>query len=81
MSIQTKEQATEMKLMVFDIGGTEIKYATMDDDFGFYGKGHVLTPKDSYEDLPVRDLKIVRCAYGNDANLIGAFMNYREING
>ena len=38
-----------MKLMVFDVGGTEIKYAVMDEEFNIYDKGYVPTPYDSFE--------------------------------
>ena len=40
-----------MKLMVYDVGGTEIKYALMDEQFNIYDKGYVPTPKDSFEDF------------------------------
>ncbi|MBR2701375.1 MAG: ROK family protein [Erysipelotrichaceae bacterium] len=38
-----------MKLMTFDIGGTEIKYALMDDNYNIYQKGFVPTPHDTFE--------------------------------
>ena len=38
-----------MKLMVFDVGGTEIKYGLMDDDLKITENGHVPTPMDSFE--------------------------------
>ncbi len=38
-----------MKLMVFDVGGTEIKYAVMDEQFNTYDKGYVPTPQDTFE--------------------------------
>jgi predicted NBD/HSP70 family sugar kinase len=40
-----------MKVLVFDIGGTAIKYATMDQQAEFIEKGKVPTPKDSREDF------------------------------
>ncbi len=38
-----------MKLMVFDVGGTEIKYAVMDEKFNRYDSGYIPTPHDSFE--------------------------------
>ena len=38
-----------MKLMVFDVGGTEIKYSTIDDDLNITNQGYVPTPKESFE--------------------------------
>ena len=38
-----------MKLMVFDVGGTEIKYGVMDQDCNITDKGYVPTPMDSFE--------------------------------
>lgn len=38
-----------MKLMTFDVGGTEIKYALMDDNFSIYEHGYVPTPMDTFE--------------------------------
>ncbi|MBR4471895.1 MAG: ROK family protein [Erysipelotrichaceae bacterium] len=38
-----------MKLMAFDVGGTEIKYSLMDDDLNVYDSGYVDTPHDSFE--------------------------------
>ena len=38
-----------MKLMTFDVGGTEIKYAVMDEQFRVYERGYVPTPKDTFE--------------------------------
>lgn len=36
-----------MKVMIFDVGGTEIKYSVMDDAMNRYGSGSVPTPSDS----------------------------------
>lgn len=38
-----------MKLMVFDVGGTEIKYAVMDEELNLSDKGYVPTPQDTFE--------------------------------
>ena len=38
-----------MKLLVFDIGGTEIKYSIMDETLSMEHSGHVPTPIDSFE--------------------------------
>ncbi|MBQ2213181.1 MAG: ROK family protein, partial [Erysipelotrichaceae bacterium] len=38
-----------MKLMTFDVGGTEIKYALMDEQFNIYERGYVPTPMDTFE--------------------------------
>lgn len=38
-----------MKLMVFDVGGTEIKYSVMDEKLNQYTQGSVPTPMDSRE--------------------------------
>lgn len=38
-----------MKAMVFDVGGTEIKYSVMDDSMNYYESGSVPTPSDSQE--------------------------------
>lgn len=38
-----------MKVMVFDVGGTEIKYSVMDDAMNYYESGSVPTPSDSQE--------------------------------
>lgn len=40
-----------MTLMVFDIGGTEIKYCLMDETLSPRGRGSVPTPKENQEDL------------------------------
>lgn len=38
-----------MKLMVFDVGGTEIKHAILDDNFTMTDYGYVPTPMDTFE--------------------------------
>ena len=38
-----------MKLLTFDVGGTEIKYAVMDEDTNVYERGYVPTPLDSWQ--------------------------------
>lgn len=38
-----------MKVMIFDVGGTEIKYSVMDDAMNSYESGSVPTPSDSQE--------------------------------
>ena len=38
-----------MKLMVFDVGGTEIKYGVMDQDCNVTDKGYVPTPMDTFD--------------------------------
>ena len=38
-----------MKLMTFDVGGTEIKYAVMDESYTMYDSGFVPTPLDTFE--------------------------------
>ncbi len=38
-----------MKLMVYDVGGTEIKYSLMDEDLNVYDSGFTETPMDSFE--------------------------------
>ena len=40
-----------MKLMVFDVGGTEIKYALMDEDLKICDRGYVSTPKNSFDEF------------------------------
>ena len=44
-----------MKWMVFDVGGTEIKYSVMDETLARYGSGSVPTPmtcqKDFFEEI------------------------------
>ena len=36
-----------MKVMIFDVGGTEIKYSVMDDAMNRYESGSIPTPSDS----------------------------------
>ena len=38
-----------MKLMTFDVGGTEIKYAVMNEDYFVTHKGSLPTPMDSFD--------------------------------
>ena len=38
-----------MKLLTFDVGGTEIKYAVTDEEMNFTHKGYVPTPMDTFE--------------------------------
>ena len=38
-----------MRLLVFDVGGTEIKYAVMDEDTNVFDRGYVPTPMDSWQ--------------------------------
>lgn len=38
-----------MKVLVFDVGGTEIKYSLMDENLNDYDSGYVDTPLDSFE--------------------------------
>lgn len=38
-----------MKLLTFDVGGTEIKYAVADEKMNFTDKGYVPTPMDTFE--------------------------------
>lgn len=38
-----------MKKLVFDVGGSAIKYALMDNDANIYDKGSVVTPMDTFE--------------------------------
>ena len=38
-----------MKYMVFDVGGTAIKYSVMDEELRTYEKGEVPTPADTRE--------------------------------
>ncbi|MBO7677355.1 MAG: ROK family protein [Erysipelotrichaceae bacterium] len=38
-----------MKLLTFDVGGTEIKYAVSDENMNFTNKGYVPTPMDTFE--------------------------------
>ena len=38
-----------MKLLTFDVGGTEIKYAVIEDALSISNKGHIPTPMDSFE--------------------------------
>lgn len=38
-----------MKLLTFDVGGTEIKYAVTDEKMNFTHKGYVPTPMDTFE--------------------------------
>ena len=40
-----------MKILVFDIGGTYIKYALMDQSYAFLHRGRIRTPQDSREQL------------------------------
>ena len=40
-----------MKLAVFDVGGTEIKYALIEDALTIKDKGNVPTPRDSFSDF------------------------------
>ena len=38
-----------MKIMAFDVGGTEIKYGVIDDELNITEKGYVPTPMDNFE--------------------------------
>ena len=38
-----------MKVMVFDVGGTEIKYSVMDEQMNRFDAGSVPTPQDTQE--------------------------------
>ena len=38
-----------VKLLTFDVGGTEIKYAVTDENMNFTDKGYVLTPMDTFD--------------------------------
>lgn len=38
-----------MKLLTVDVGGTEIKYAVMDDELNIYDRGYYPTPMDTFE--------------------------------
>lgn len=40
-----------MKLLTFDVGGTEIKYAVSDENMNFTDKGYVPTPMDTFEEF------------------------------
>ena len=40
-----------MKRMVFDVGGTEIKYALMDEELNMSGRGYIRTPLESFTDF------------------------------
>ncbi len=38
-----------MKYLTIDVGGTEIKYAVMDEDLNIYDRGYVPTPMDTFD--------------------------------
>ena len=40
-----------MKVMVFDVGGTEIKYSLMDEELNIYDSGYIATPQDSFKEF------------------------------
>jgi len=42
-------EGTAMKVMVFDVGGTEIKYSVMDEQMNRFDAGSVPTPQDTQE--------------------------------
>ena len=48
-TFRTENDGNCMKVMVFDVGGTEIKYSVMDDTMNYYESGSVPTPGDSQE--------------------------------
>lgn len=54
-----------MKLMVFDAGGTEIKYAVMDEKMHIYERGYVATPKDSFDHF-AQEIYDIYAGFGND---------------
>ena len=47
-----------MKIMVFDVGGTEIKYSVMDEQMHRTDSGAVPTPQDTQELLESRGLRV-----------------------
>ena len=47
-----------MKVMVFDVGGTEIKYSVMDEQMNRFDAGSVPTPQDTQELLESRGLPL-----------------------
>lgn len=48
-----------MKKLVFDVGGSAIKYAIMDNDAHIYERGKELTPKDSLDSF----LNVLKSVY------------------
>ena len=54
-----------MKVMVFDVGGTEIKYSVMDDAMNYYESGSVPTPSvrasDTFFSSLFRDIPVSLC--------------------
>ena len=51
-----------MKVMVFDVGGTEIKYSVMDEQMNRFDAGSVPTPQDTQE--PFLDLSLIHIFRG-----------------
>jgi predicted NBD/HSP70 family sugar kinase len=47
--ISHQKKGNKMKLLVFDVGGTQIKYAVAEDALNLSEKGSVPTPSDSFE--------------------------------
>ena len=45
-----------MKVMVFDVGGTEIKYSVMDEQMNRFDAGSVPTPQDTQQSSAAADL-------------------------
>ena len=64
-----------MKILTIDVGATEIKSAVLDESLNF--SCHSVAGRRRY--LP--QMEIVRSRFGNDANLIGAFLTYQKVTG
>ncbi|MBO4218073.1 MAG: hypothetical protein IKX74_08025 [Erysipelotrichaceae bacterium] len=62
-----------MKLLTIDVGATEIKSAVLDESLNF----SCLSVAGRRRYLP--RMEIVRSQFGNDANLIGAFLTYQKV--
>ena len=59
-----------MKYMVFDVGGTAIKYSVMDEELRIYEKGEVPTPADTREHFyqVLEDSSQPSCSTGYDGS-------------
>ncbi len=62
-----------MKLLVFDVGGTEIKHAIVEDALTISGKGCISTPVDGFGSF-LKEIRAISDRYSNDAEGIAMSM-------
>lgn len=62
-----------MEYLVFDVGGTAIKYALMNDELEMLEKGSVPTPLDTLENF----LEVIKSIYNRYSSVDGIAMSYQ----